>query len=559
MNALQAMSPRGGRWVLSPKDLEALSQASPAPAALTALAHISVDENGTCHYTLAGAVSSSAARILGRFGSISSTAQDLILKINQAEAELEPSFIHAAIAFDFQNPVVGGLAKNVNGFQYFVDFQSTYDDSKIRIALSDLAFVIVNERVALISLSLKREVKVHFTHTCNPMLEKHYYYRLLAAFEHARTQHAEWNWGIAEEMAASLPRVVLDGVIVKRARWILQRTDATKEQLFEDIVARGMPRQFMLIQGDQRMYIDLALSFGLDLLHTHYRSAPKLICEEIVGPIAREREIVVCGTRLKKVDQSGSSYDPESAKGLGDYTYFKLYAHPDHFDDIITHLAGRLKITTGGLHWFVVRYADPQPHLRFRMLRGQKSYQVRIELMGTIEELIAEQTVWRVEQQIYERELDRYGGAAGVRLYEKLANIDSHNLALFLRNQRAKFIRSDARNLGLALELIDFWLCEFLPDRKTRINLLKGVAHGKSRPGLRPDGMLSLKQSVEPRLRKALKEFHKLCLTWGPETQTRFVASFLHMSLNRWGIDTTVEASAYKVALKKICQADSIT
>lgn len=553
LNKLQGMKPGEQCWALTPEDLVALSVASPAPAAIAALAQVTTGNDGTWDYTLVGAVSASAGRILGRFGRVSKVTQGLIEQLNSAETRLEPSVIHAAIAYDFQDPVLGALAQNNNSFSHFIDFGGTMDGSKTRIPFSDLAFVRVNERVALISVSLKRELKVHFTHTCNPLLEKHYYYRLLSAFEHGRNQHAIWNWGIAEEMASSLPRVVLDGVVVKRARWILRRRSATKDQLLEEISARGMPRQFMAVEGDQRLYVDLSVPSTVDILFALYQSAPKLVCEESRGPIPREIEVVVCGTRQKKAAQTQSLYVPvPPSQDSAHYTYLKLYAHPDSFDSLIAHLAAKLNILVAGPRWFVVRYADPQPHLRFRLQLDRKSELVRSKLSALVDACIDQKTIWRLEQATYERETVRYGGMRGVELYEQLAHLDSQMLASFLRKQRLKFNRSDGSNLALALELIEHWLPLFYTDREERREVLTALATGKSFPQLRPVPTYSLPKKKAPRLTKMMRDFQTASTNWDSATRSRFVGSVLHMSLNRWGITPALEATAYKFALKEL-------
>ncbi len=77
--------------------------------------------------------------------------------------------------------------------------------------------------------------------------------------------------------------------------------------------------------------------------------------------------------------------------------------------------------------WFFIRYADPQPHVRARW-HGEPA-RLRDEVRPALERLVApwleDGRVWRLQLDTYEREVERYGGDAGVLLAERFFAADS--------------------------------------------------------------------------------------------------------------------------------------
>jgi thiopeptide-type bacteriocin biosynthesis protein len=113
-----------------------------------------------------------------------------------------------------------------------------------------------------------------------------------------------------------------------------------------------------------------------------------------------------------------------------DWLYLKLYG-PRVGEDAL--LSGPVRAfadevtSTGEVDsWFFVRYADPDPHLRFRLHgapdRLRRLLPVAARWAG---DLVGNGSCERFAVDVYEREVERYGGEAGVTLAERLAGIDS--------------------------------------------------------------------------------------------------------------------------------------
>jgi thiopeptide-type bacteriocin biosynthesis protein len=77
--------------------------------------------------------------------------------------------------------------------------------------------------------------------------------------------------------------------------------------------------------------------------------------------------------------------------------------------------------------WFFIRYGDPDWHIRLRF-RGDPrclAAQVLPLLHDHAAPLLADGRIWRLDLATYEREVERYGGNAGIEFAEDLFEADS--------------------------------------------------------------------------------------------------------------------------------------
>jgi lantibiotic biosynthesis protein len=108
-----------------------------------------------------------------------------------------------------------------------------------------------------------------------------------------------------------------------------------------------------------------------------------------------------------------------------DWLYAKLYTGHATSDQVLTDAIAPLVRDLPA--WFFIRYADPQWHVRFRV-RGAPAW-----LYGELLPRLAEHTramlddgrMWKLQLDTYEREVERYGGPAGIELAEQLFCADS--------------------------------------------------------------------------------------------------------------------------------------
>jgi thiopeptide-type bacteriocin biosynthesis protein len=111
--------------------------------------------------------------------------------------------------------------------------------------------------------------------------------------------------------------------------------------------------------------------------------------------------------------------------------YAKLYAGPAAVDqllrDVVQPLVARVLQTGAADRWFFIRYGDPDWHLRLRLhgRPGRLHDEVLPALQAATAPLLDDGRLWRVQLDTYEREVERYGGAEGIELAERLFHADS--------------------------------------------------------------------------------------------------------------------------------------
>ena len=120
-----------------------------------------------------------------------------------------------------------------------------------------------------------------------------------------------------------------------------------------------------------------------------------------------------------------------------EWLYYKIYTGSQTADRILGELIFPFtqQMKTEGLidQWFFIRYGDPDNHLRVRFHLSDPSAfgKVVAALTPLLEEYYDLKLVWKVQLDVYKRELERYG-AATICLSEQLFHYESDLMAQFL-------------------------------------------------------------------------------------------------------------------------------
>ena len=96
----------------------------------------------------------------------------------------------------------------------------------------------------------------------------------------------------------------------------------------------------------------------------------------------------------------------------------------------------RWTLTAGGSdQWFFIRYGDPDWHLRLRIhgAPGRLLHETLPLLTRVTAPLLGTGQLWRVQLDTYEREVERYGGEAGIGLAERVFYADSEAALAIVR------------------------------------------------------------------------------------------------------------------------------
>lgn len=101
---------------------------------------------------------------------------------------------------------------------------------------------------------------------------------------------------------------------------------------------------------------------------------------------------------------------------IGDqWIYFKIYTGVKTSDIILSEVIKPLseKLINENIidKWFFIRYFDPKPHLRIRFFHTSPENLLKVIFYfnDSINQLLKENLIWKIQTDTYQRELERYG------------------------------------------------------------------------------------------------------------------------------------------------------
>ncbi|ATB36767.1 Lanthionine biosynthesis protein LanB [Cystobacter fuscus] len=506
---------------LSDEDLAHLENPSraPLPDAFMAMATVAAESEeslarGRFQVRLHMAAGPSGANVLGRF---CLGDEQLHLKVRahlRAEESSRPDAVYAEIVHLPQGRAGNILARPVlRGHELTYLGRSGAPDDR-QLDASDLLISLQGRRIVLRSRRLGREVIPRMTNVHDHGARNLGLYRFLCTLA---TQHQcgalQWSWGPLAH-ARFLPRVTHGRLVLSVARWsfwhdTLEGLGAiTGAQRFAAIQAlraeHRLPRFIALEEGDQLLPIDLDNVLSIDTLVQRIKDRPRVtlvelfprpeeLCahgpegrfhHEVVVPFGRTRPAPAEPRRLHEVPVPR----PElSARGFlpgSEWLDARIYTGAATADRLMIGLLAPLVraalASSAADGWFFTRHADPDWHLRLRFHGAPERLQeVQHELMSMLSRARRDGLVWKVQLDTYEREVERYGGAEGVRLCERLFQVDSEatlQLLELLRDDEG----TEAR-WRLMLASMDSLLSDLGMDLDAKLRLVTVLREGLGR------------------------------------------------------------------------------
>src|SRR6185369_531759 len=271
-----------------------------------------------------------------------------------------------------------------------------------------------------------------------------------------------WSWGPLES-SPFLPRVTAGRVVLSRAAWWMSKEEiaalvkaeggARMAAVRDWRLKRRLPRLALLADGDNELLIDfanvLSVETFIDVVEGRDQArllevfpSPDELCAE--GPEGRfVHEMVVPFVMEPKAAKAAPAGSPKTGAWLeapavrrsfppgSEWLYVKLYTGTATADVLLREVVApvvREAISSGVADsWFFIRYGDPEWHLRLRFHGDPRELHARVlPLLGdAVAPLLDDRRLWRLQLDTYEREVERYGGAEGVALVERLFGIDS--------------------------------------------------------------------------------------------------------------------------------------
>jgi len=405
----------------------------------------------------------SGMNLLGRFCYASDELTERVRNHLNAEQALRPDVIFAEIVHVPQGRT-GNVLLRPQLRPYEIPYLGRASVPKeFQIPVDDLYLSVIDDRVVMYSRRLATEIipRLSAAHDFDSPGNLGLYRFLGALQRQGLASTLQFSFG-ALDRAPFTPRVTSGRLVLARAKWTLS-SDELAAFVIEDRVLRfsavqalrlqlRLPRWVALVDRDKSLPLDLENVLCIDALGEMLKNRSHATLIEVFlqpddvavrGPEGRfAHELVLPFVRVAKRGDEPALHPTRRFHGttqrsfhLGsDWLYAKLYATCANLDVVLTdlvHPAIAKWLAAGSVDsWFFIRYSDPEWHVRLR-LRGDPQRlltEVAPELLQYCARLTGS-ILWRVEFETYEREVERYGGEAGILLAEQLFCADS-DLAL---------------------------------------------------------------------------------------------------------------------------------
>lgn len=432
-----------------------------------------------------GASGPCGARMLGRFCHADENLRAHVENLLRSEEAHRPDAIYAEVVHQAEGRIGNILARPVlreYEIAFLGDSGAAHDK---QIPVTDLTVSVREGRVCLRSKSLNKEVIPRITNAHNYGWGSLGIYRFLCSLQDQNVASGlGWSWESLSN-APFLPRVTYGKLVLSLARWNIPKDELKKLGEKKDVERfravrewrkeRDLPRYVLLTDGDNMLPLDLQNPLCVDSFVTLVRERggiilteqfpnPDELCvyspegafvHELIVPfvktdgetrrhrdsenesrfsnnLVKETPILETETSLRHCVTASLRLNAKRRFAPGsEWLYIKLYTGTSTTDQILrdTIVEIKEKVIEAKLadSWFFIRYGDPDWHLRLRFHGKPNDLQRKVlpEIQKAIEPLIEEGKIWRVQIDTYEREVERYGGSAGIEIAEQIFHADS--------------------------------------------------------------------------------------------------------------------------------------
>ncbi len=416
----------------------------PLPDALAVFA--SVLDDGIEIHSVSGP---SGAELLGRFCHGDSGLHEAVRAHLRAEEAHAPGVVFAELIHLPEGRVGNILARPALRDYELVLLGRSGAPADRQLSVDELTLRLDGQRLVLHSPRLGVEVRPRLTTAHNPAWRGFGVYRFLAALQNDGVAAGlAWDWG-ALAGAPTLPRVTCGRLVLARARWQLSAAELSAVTGGDAAAGwaalrrdRGLPGELLIADGDNRLYVDTASAALIAAAAKVLRGRSSAVVEEVLpsgvaaGPQGRfAHELVVPFLRTGDPESAPRPFRAPRVQRTfapgSEWLYLKAYTGTASADRILTDtvapVIGQLGDAGAVDNWFFLRYADPEHHLRLR-LHGEPAT-LREHALPALTDALANHlgdgTISKVAVDTYEREIERYGGDAGIELAELIHGADS--------------------------------------------------------------------------------------------------------------------------------------
>jgi len=426
---------------LTADDLDAMQLYRPARLPDAFAARVRLGGSGDAIEILfEGTSGPSAARRLGRLCHASPAIDALVRAHCAAEQALAPDRVFAEIVHAGDRAGDGTAGRPALRAHEIVLTAQPGVPADRRIELDDLVVSVRDDRIALRSRRLGREIVPRLATDHDYRSSSLAVYRFLCAVAHQDVQHAGFTWSVLSA-APRLPRVRSGRIVLARAQWNLQASDVIGVPVAELRRTWKLPRFVAIATGQDELPIDLENPVLASVLADEVTARQRVALLEMFpapgdslvrgpeGSYGNAIELVftrVPGGVARDPPRPAAAAAPLRRSFAPGTEWFdaKIYCGETRADQVLCEAIGPVaRALLGGGHidqWFFSRSHD---HLRVRLHGAAGPTLLAVERATA--PLAAGGIVHRLVVETYEREIERHGGARAIELVERVLWRDS--------------------------------------------------------------------------------------------------------------------------------------
>lgn len=554
--------------LISDKDLEGFTDKSDQLANHIAVMGTLLPFGNTLLQSVGGAHGNA---LLGRFGYMGDKIRNLCEEIAETEAKVSKDVIFAEI-IHIPDGRIGNIARRPVLSTYEIPYlASSTLDVQNHLPIEDLLVSVQKDEVILRSKKWDRRVVPRLSNAHNHINSTVSTYKFLAAIQHQGMPGFTINWGTDINTRCFLPRLSYGKFVLHAACWFLRETDIHTILQAEDplftlhlfLEKWSVPRFVCFTQGDNELFIDTCNDSYLLLLWKEIKSCKlvKLVewlhesaihdtkkllpIQQFILPLSKKNPVSFRSANKYEENQHiQRTFEPGS-----EWIYFKIYCGAYVSDDIllkVIHPVINYLLKEGMISKaFFIRYTDPHYHIRLRMHLSDPENEVQyatsvMRFYNALHPHVTNETVWKVQMDTYEREIERYGADEILKSEELFFHDSSLFLTclqdeVFAENQETRFL-AVLKNMDAWLSLFDMSLSEradfcekmsdaFAQEFHSRVKLQLDLQYRSWKPLIGP---FLTDNKYDLPFEKRNEALKKLPL------EIENLSSYIHMSVNRW-------------------------
>ncbi len=373
----------------------------------------------------------------------------------EREEALNEHVIFVEASFLPEDPRVANVCyfEKIRQFQLHLHYQ---EFSPGLMDINDLYVGATTQRLYLYSKRLKKEVSVSLSSAVNPDFAPPLLKFLLGVSSFRFTSFSPHIWQGVAKTTPYLPRIKYRNIILCPARWCFNQEQLKRNQdaqnleeaLWNALHHHRVPETVYLTDFDRRLFIRWSHPEHFKLLYQQLiRKGEIILFEHLIshciqsqeGKHAAEFVAPLVKKKAYAVSQKIKNYPTTHQYAMQErvsifekkWIYAKLWLPKEEEEDFLKHslmpfVQSLMQI--GCIHkWFYIRYQEEKPHIRLRLHGASEG--VYEQIMGKLSDwsarLLLQESIRHVSFDLYERELERYGGMACIEQAEDVFCADS--------------------------------------------------------------------------------------------------------------------------------------